>query len=210
MNPPSGFQDLVQRAQAGDPQAVDQLLALVRPRLEELAGGQLDPEEPAASTADLAQQAWLRAWQKLDQFHGGADDAETWLMFQAWLARIVRRLGLNARRDRTAAQRRPTGKRRRLHADKSGESTTQGSSLDPAASEPTASANAQAEEQAEMIRRALATIPDATDREILRLRFFEGLSLRQVAERVQVNHETVRQRYHAVLRRLQRDLKGLL
>jgi transposase InsO family protein len=49
---------------------VDQLLALVRPRLEELAGGQLDPEESAASTADLAQQAWLRAWQKLDQFHG--------------------------------------------------------------------------------------------------------------------------------------------
>jgi RNA polymerase sigma factor (sigma-70 family) len=61
-----------------------------------------------------------------------------------------------------------------------------------------------------MIRRALAKIPDATEREILRLRFFEGLSLRQVAERVQVNHETVRQRYHAVLRRLQRDLKGLL
>jgi RNA polymerase sigma factor (sigma-70 family) len=209
MNPPPGFHDLVHRAQAGDPQAVDQLLELVRPRLEELAGGHADPAEPAASTTDLVQQAWLRAWQKLDQFHGGADDAQTWVRFCAWLAQIVRRLGQDARRAR-ARHGPPPRKLRRRRGRQPGESTTQGSSVDPAASEPTPSAAMQAEEQAEMIRAALAKISDATDREILRLRFVEGLSLRQVAERVQSNHETVRQRYHTLLRRLRRELGGSL
>jgi RNA polymerase sigma factor (sigma-70 family) len=209
MNSPSGFHNLVHRAQAGDPQAVAQLLELIRPRLEELAGGYADPAEPAASTADLVQQAWLRAWQKLDQFHGGADDAQTWGKFSAWLAQIVRRLGQDARRTR-ARHGPPSGKLRRLHARTPGESTTQGSRADPAASGPTPSAAIQAEEQAQMIRAALAKLADATDREILRLRFFEGLSLRQVAERVQLNHETVRQRYHTTLRRLRRELGDIL
>jgi DNA-directed RNA polymerase specialized sigma24 family protein len=72
---PDGFAELVERARGGDRQALDALLARVRPWLEELARGR-----PEAS--DLAQEAWLRAWQKLDQFHGGPDDAQALALFR--------------------------------------------------------------------------------------------------------------------------------
>lgn len=78
------------------------------------------------------------------------------------------------------------------------------------AAELTPSAHGQADERARLIHEALALLTDPLDRDIVRLRFFEGISLRQVAERVGCNHETVRQRYHAILRRLGHDLHGLL
>jgi RNA polymerase sigma factor (sigma-70 family) len=199
-----GFRDLVARAQAGDPQATTHLLAVIRPWLEQRARGYADPRHPSASASDLAQEAWLRAWQKLPQFHGGGDDEQTLAMFRVWVGRILQRLGLNAVRDREAQHRMPPGGIVRL----GGESGRSG--RDPAASEPTPSAHAAADEQEQRVRVALERIADDTDREIVRLRFFEGLSLRQIAGRLQTNHENVRQRFHAVLLRLERDLKELL
>lgn len=80
--PPGGFHDLVRRAQAGDRQAMERLLELVRPHLENLAGGYADPAEPAESTSDLVQSVLVRAWQNIEQFRGGAGDDETFAMFQ--------------------------------------------------------------------------------------------------------------------------------
>jgi RNA polymerase sigma factor (sigma-70 family) len=199
-----GFRDLVMRAQVGDQQATTQLLAVIRPWLEQRARGYADPCQPDASASDLAQEAWLRAWQKLHQFHGGDDDDQTLAMFRVWVGRIVQRLGLNAMRDREAQHRKPPGAMVRLGG------TASQAGPDPAGSEPTPSAHAAVDEQVERVRRVLERIVDATDREIVRLRFFEGLSLRQIAERLQSNHENVRQRFHAVLRQLEHDLKELL
>ena len=50
----------------------------------------------------------------------------------------------------------------------------------------------------------------ARDREIVRLCFFDGLSLRQIAERLQLSYDKVRQRYHRSLKVLERELGGLL
>jgi RNA polymerase sigma factor (sigma-70 family) len=52
----------------------------------------------------------------------------------------------------------------------------------------------QAEEQSRKVREALDRIDDPLDRDIVRLRFFGGLSLRQAAEVLGCNHEIVRQR----------------
>src|SRR5205823_6394028 len=79
-----------------------------------------------------------------------------------------------------------------------------GGGIDPAASDPTPSANVQADEQARLIRAALERIPDTTDREMVRLCFFEGLSLRQIAERLNLTYDEVRERYHSSLRLLER------
>lgn len=200
---PDNFLSLLNRARAGDRQAIDELLSGVRPWLEQQAHRFADPEQPDASVSDLVQQAWLKAWQSLAQFQGAADDEQAQAMFRGWLGTIVHRLGLNAVRDRKAQVRHPGGKMVRLDA------LTE-DRIDPPGSEPSPSAGLTLEEQIRRVRESLAKIPDAADREIIRLRFFEGKSLRQIAEKLRLNHETVRQRYHAVLRHLERELGGLL
>jgi RNA polymerase sigma-70 factor (ECF subfamily) len=203
MNRVPGFQDLLARTRAGDRTATDELLALVRPWLEQLARGHAHPHNPDGSVSDLVQEAWLRAWQKLDQFQGTADDIQSQAMFRAWLARIVVRLGLNAARNGAAQQRTPPGKLLRLDAGSA-------AILDPSASEPTPSAAAQAQEEARRVHEALARLTDPLDRDVIRMRFFEGASLRQIADRLGCHHEVLRQRYRALLHRLEQDLNGLL
>ena len=207
MDPVPGFHDLLARAHAGDRPAIDELMVRVRPWIEQLARKAAPHQRPNGSVSDLVQEAWLRVWQKLDQFQGAADEAQSLAMFRAWLARIVARLGLNAARDAAALQRRPPGQLLPLdgvHAENGSLPIR-----DPSASGPAPSADLRAEEQARIVQEALARLSDPLDREIIRLRFFEGLSLRQIAHRLDCNHETIRQRYHAVLSRLQQDLKGL-
>jgi RNA polymerase sigma factor (sigma-70 family) len=200
-----GFHDLIARARAGDRAAIDALLQRMRPWIEQVARDQSAPHCPDHSVSDLVQEAWLRAWQKLDQFQGTADEAQSLAMFRAWLERIVSRLGLNVARDADAQHRKPPGKLLRLN------SATEDSppGLDPPAPVPTPSANASADEHLRLLQEALAGLSDPLDRDIIRLRFFDGLSLRQIALQVGGNHETIRERYHAVLARLQQRLKGL-
>jgi len=57
----------------------------IRPRLEQLA----QSHSPNQSVSDLVHDAWLRAWQKLDQFQGAQDEAHALAMFRAWLAQIA-------------------------------------------------------------------------------------------------------------------------
>ena len=197
-------------AQNGDRLALERLLAALRPRLEQLARGYPEPGGSRESTADLAQEGAVRIWQKLDQFQGGEDDAQTLAMFHDWVARIVRHLAVDGQRERHAQRREPPGGLRHLPTAEAGESSSGGGGIDPAASGPTPSANLQADEQARLIRAALERIPDATDREMVRLCFFEGLSLRQIAERLNLTYDKVRERYHHSLRLLERELGGLL
>jgi len=199
---PHLLDDFLKRARGGDRQAVDQLLAVLRPHLEQLARRYADPDCPGESTADLVQEAALRVWQKLDQFRGGDDAEQTTAMFQEWVKQLVAHLGLDRQRAHQAQRRGPSQPVLRLEAS--------GGAIDPAASGPTPSANAGLEEQAERIRAALEALPEATDREIVRLCFFDGLSLRQIAERLALSYDKVRERYHRSLKVLERELGGLL
>jgi RNA polymerase sigma factor (sigma-70 family) len=202
-----GFHDLMNRARAGDRAAIDELLRLIRPWIEQVARDHAALDSPCGSVSDLAQEAWLRAWQKLDQFKGAADEAQSQAMFRAWLARIVSRLGINTARDAAAQQRKPPGKLLGLDGRCSADESSL--AIDPAASAPTPSANARAQEDASLVRQALAGFTDPLEREIIRLRFSDGLSLRQIAQRLDCNHETVRRRYHDLVCRLQKELSGL-
>jgi RNA polymerase sigma factor (sigma-70 family) len=202
--------ELLRRARAGDRPAMERLLAELHPDLERLAHGHADPGSPGESTVDLVQEAALRIWQRLDQFRGGPDAEQTAAMFRDWVAQLVHHLGLDRQRRQHAQRREPPGKLIRLDGGKEGASGSEGAGLDPLASGPTASANVGAEEQARLIREAVARIPQLTDREIVRLCFFEGQSLRQVAESLQLSYDKVRERYHHALRVLERELGGLL
>jgi RNA polymerase sigma-70 factor (ECF subfamily) len=200
-----GFDGLVREAQGGDRAAMDRILAILRPEIERLAGGYADPRRAVESTEDVVQEAWVKAWQKLDQFRGGADDGETAAMFRAWVEQIVHRVGLNAQRAWRAPTRRPRDAGMVRVAGASGRS-----GVEPPDDDPSPSARARTDEEARLVREAVERIEDATDRQIVVSRFFEGLSLREVARRIGLPYRTVRRRFEAAMEELERELGGAI
>lgn len=206
-----GFDGLVRLAQEGDRSSMDRLFEAMRPYMEKVARDYADPAHAAESVSDLVQESELRAWQRLEQFRGGAGDSDTLAMFHAWVAQIVRRVGLNAVETRNAQRRKdPDRDVVRLGGDGGPGTTSQGEAFEPAGSGSTPSAGYRRDEQARLIQAALEKSPDETGRTVVRLCFFEGLSLRQIAERLGLGYDQVRDRYHSTLKRMERELKGQL
>src|SRR6186997_1290440 len=86
-NPQSAASDeqLVQAAQRGDLKAFEELVARHRDKIYARAFSMMRNEEEAL---DLSQEAWVKAWQRLKQFHGESS-------FATWLTRIVINLCLD-------------------------------------------------------------------------------------------------------------------
>jgi len=91
---------LVERARSGDRGAFEQLYRRHRDRIHgllwRLAGGD------AALSEDLLQEAFVRAWQKLDGFRGDS-------LFGTWLHRLSVNVALSDRRTRLRTVGRETG-----------------------------------------------------------------------------------------------------
>lgn len=202
-----GFRDLMRQAQAGNRPALDRLFALALPFVERVVFHAALPVRPGESLHELCQNVSQRILEKLGQFRGAheaADDAAAWALFCGWIRQVVHSVRINQGRVRQ----RPDGKQVPLKGPGDG-STNQGGAVDPTASEPTPSANVRADEQTRLILEALNKLPDPINREIIRLRFFEGRSLRQVAEQLQMTYDVVRERFKMTKKRLQRELEGL-
>ena len=184
---------------------MDRLLAAVRPHLEHLARRYADPAHATESASDLVQEASLRAWQKIDQFAGGPGHEEALAKFRIWMGQIVHRLGLNAQRDRKAQKRLPAGRRiLPLSAgSKSGVPRVTAVSAGPSPS-----VRVQVSEEATRVRAALQRIASDGDREVVRLRIFEGLTLEETARRLGLSVDQVPGRFQACLRILERELGG--
>ena len=205
-----GFHALVRQAQAGDRQAMDRVLSLLQPYIHKLARPYADPTRRVGSTADLLQESCLRAWQKLEGFQGGENDEETFAMFQSWIGQIVRRLGINAERDRKRLRRSPGPDKKLipLGAPMPGQSTSDGGVVDPLARELTPSAYARCDERAEKIHAVLDALDDEVGAEVVRLRFFEGFSLQEISVRLDMTYDRVRDRYRSAMRKLEKHLDG--
>ena len=78
------------------------------------------------------------------------------------------------------------------------------------AAQPSPSTNLRAEERTTIVQEALSQLSDPKDREIIRLSFFEDLSLAQIGKHLQLSYDDVRSRFHGSLKRLGPKLKGLL
>lgn len=200
-----GFQDLVRRARDGDRKAMDEVLSILRPHLEVQARPFADPSSPAESTSDLLQESCLRAWQKIDSFEGGRNDDETFAMFRSWMGQIVRRLGLNAQRNRSTKGRIPPEKIVPIRPPGGGSSSLGGGSALPASTR-TPSAYAGAGEVARRLEEALDDLPDASAARIVRMRFFDGLTIPEIAEKLGLSPIQVRERHRSAMRRLRRVL----
>src|SRR6185436_4103345 len=76
---------LVKGAQAGDLVAFEELVARHRDKIYARAFSLMRNEEDAL---DLSQEAWVKGWQRLAQFHGDSS-------FLTWMTRIVINLCLD-------------------------------------------------------------------------------------------------------------------
>jgi RNA polymerase sigma factor (sigma-70 family) len=78
-----------------------------------------------------------------------------------------------------------------------------------AAGDPTPSEAVREDERRVLVRRAVDDLPDPTDREVVRMVFFEGLSFPETGRRVGLHESTVRYRLQRVLSALGAELEGL-
>jgi RNA polymerase sigma-70 factor (ECF subfamily) len=182
---------LIERCRAGDAAAFEPLVEKYRQRVWRLAFNVLRDREEAW---DVAQEAFVRAWQALPAFRGQA-------AFYTWLFRIVMNVASDRARAR-AARGRAFGTERipeedwdRVLVDRPGESS-------PAA----AAAGAQ---ERERIERALATLPEH-HRRIVVLSDIEGLSYKEIADVLEIPMGTVMSRLHNARKRLRAALGPLL
>jgi RNA polymerase sigma factor (sigma-70 family) len=191
---------MVRKAQAGDAQSREELFRLAMPYIERVSHTR--PLRTGESVSDRRQNVCQRIHEKLDQFRGAQeapDDEQTWALFCGWVRQIVF----------TVTAKPPPDREAKAHVPLSpGDSTGQGG-IDPAAVQSTPTARVRRSEEAERVLAALGKLADPVNREIVRLRFFDGLSLREITSRVGLTYDMVRERFSLCMRRLRKELEDL-
>ena len=176
-NRPTNSNQLVERARAGDAQALADLLGLYRNYLLLLARVHIDTNLQAkADPSDLVQETCLMAARDFPQFRG-----ETEAEFIAWLRQILANSGAAMIRRFKSAGSRDVEREQRFGHILDRSSTALGRLL----AEPTNSPSriASRREAAVVLADALAKLPDEY-REVLTLFHLEGLALDEIATRM--------------------------
>lgn len=173
---------LVQQAKTGDLEAFEELVARHRDKVYARALSILRHEEDAV---DLSQEAWIRAWQRLQQFQGDSS-------FATWITRIVINLCL----DHLRRQKRSGGESLEGIEEEIGNIERL---LPPVQADPTAGLE-RAELQAR-IWEAMGRLSVA-HRTVLILHEFEGMEYRKIAEIMGCSLGTVMSRLFYARRRL--------
>ena len=166
-------QQLVQRAQRGDPRAFDLLVLKYQGRIGGLVSRYInDPGE----VEDVTQEAFIKAYRALDKFRG--DSA-----FYTWLYRIAS----------NAAKNHLVAKGRRPGADATIEDAEGFEQADLISESSTPEAVLMSEELAQVVTEAMDALPEEL-RAALTLREFEGLSYDDIAAVLECPVGTVRSR----------------
>jgi RNA polymerase sigma-70 factor (ECF subfamily) len=175
--PPGDSNKLVERARAGDPQAVASLLGLYRNYLHLLARVHIDSHLQAkADPSDLVQETCLMAARDLPQFRG-TTEAE----FVAWMRQIMANAGAAMIRRFKGTQTRNVAREELLERKLEQSSIA----LERLITEPESSPSriASRREAAVVLADALAKLPEEY-RDVIVLFHLEGLSLADIATRM--------------------------
>lgn len=171
--------ELIRRAKRGDDEAFALLVRQEQDAVYRLALRMVGPD----GAEDVAQQAFLKAWQGLDRFGGGA-------RFGTWVYRIAMNLCLDHRRRAARVRSLPL----------EGVERTVASDHDVAGS---VEAAIERDARREALDWALDQVP-SEDRLLLYLRVGEGRSYDQIAELLGTNPRTVGTRLFRARARLHR------
>lgn len=180
---------LVQAARQGQLEAFEELVARHRDKVYARALSILHNEEDAV---DLSQEAWIKAWQRLEQFQGDSS-------FATWITRIV----INVCLDHLRRQKRWPSESIEALEEETGNRDWL---LPPVTVNPTAGLE-RAELQAR-IWQALGQL-SLPHRTVLILHEFEGMEYRKIAEIMGCSIGTVMSRLFYARRRLAALLQDL-
>jgi len=181
--------ELVKAAQKGDMAAFEELVARHRDKIYARAFSMLRNEDEAV---DLSQEAWVKGWQRLNQFQGDAS-------FATWMTRIVINLCLDQLR-----------KNKRIKSESIDEMNeeTGGVERQMPILNPNPTEGLEREELRQRIDKALAQL-SYEHRTVLVLHEFEELEYKLIAKRMGCSIGTVMSRLFYARRKMAALLAGL-
>ena len=171
-------QQILDQAKQGDEKAKGELLNRFRPYLNVIAQRMLDDRlQGRMDSADVVQTTYLEASRDFPQFRG--ESVESLL---AWLANILRNNVATAHQEHLVTQKRSARKEVVLRvASESGGSSLGMADLIPSESS-SPSQRLMRDEAAVVLASCLDKIPE-TQREAIRMRYLEGMSLKSISDR---------------------------
>jgi len=187
--PPPSDEILVGSAQKGDMAAFEELVARHRDKIFARAFSIMRNEEEAI---DLSQEAWVKGWQRLNQFHGDSS-------FVTWLTRIVINLSLDQLRKQ---------KRHRTESIEQMDEDVGGVERQMPVVVVNPTARLEQSELRQTIDNAMAQL-SAEHRTVLVLHEFEEMEYKQIAKTMGCSIGTVMSRLFYARRRLASLLAGL-
>jgi len=195
--PPGNDDDLVQRLESGDPQALADAFALHRQRLACLVRFRLAPRLQGRLDADdVLQEAYLAAARRIAHF-GRTESPSPFV----WLRMIVMQTLVDLYRQHLGAKMRDGGREVPIQEVGYPDATSASMAISLAAQLTSPSQAAVRAERMDRVRQAIETM-DPIDREVLALRHFEELTNQEAAEVLGIQPKAASIRYVRALRRL--------
>lgn len=195
--------ELVNKAVAGDQNALASLFTSCRPRLSRIATFRLDPRLAGRiDVEDILQETFLAAQQRLRHILRDAPDS-----IFLWLRMLLGQTLIDLHRRHLGAQVRSAARERSLDAGWDSQSTSMSIRFELLGSITSPSEAVSRQEAAEQLDVALHSLGEM-DREILALRHFEELSNREAARLLEISEPAASLRYTRALGRLKQVMQA--
>lgn len=180
--PESEENDLVQAAKEGDFAAFEELVARHRDKVYARAFSMMRNEDEAL---DLSQDAWIKGWRRLEQFHGKSS-------FATWMTRITINLCLDQIRKK---------KRQRAESIEQMDEESGGVERRMPSVNPNPTEGLERDDLRLIIDKALGQLSEA-HRTVLVLHEFEELEYKEIAKRLDCSIGTVMSRLFYARRKM--------
>ena len=193
------LREILRGAQAGDAEAIETLVMRFSGLIQRECAKYGIWQHPDWSHSDLIQEVVFRVWTKIDQFKGTEHEHAS-AMFDQWVRITSQSVLKNLHRSRTAKKRNPENQIQQI--DESNQVFAQKNR------DQTASAIYSTKEQVERLNTAMDQCLNDECQNIVNLRVVEGLSLKEIAERLSMTYEQVRYKFKTSLETLEKGLQA--